>query len=100
MTLLPFPLACFLKEICVCEEGGWGGSAGTQTSLCFAAVGDSFSRCCLLPASIRKRMAISLRGPDKPEHLLAGFKGAAADFYFPSLINCHTNLFQDSPLNG
>lgn len=60
-------------EICLCvcverEQGfcwNWNGS--------LFCTSDSFSRCCLLPASIRKRMAISLRGPDKPESLLLDF---------------------------
>lgn len=41
---------------------------------------DSFSRCCLLPDSIRKRMAIRLLLPDKPETLLVLLKSQGRNF--------------------
>lgn len=41
-----------------------GFSWTSNTSL--LCTSESFLKCCLLPASIRKHMAISLRSPDKP----------------------------------
>lgn len=56
----------FVARTCVfiVEEGfSW-----TSNSSLFCT-SESFLKCCLLPASIRKHMAISLRSPDKPVSL-------------------------------